>query len=183
MKKEEQNARFRDHYIAIGIRISYFRKLRGLSQEQLAERAGISPGFLSQVEAPGMAVGISLSTLFLIAEALEIPPYKLLQFDDCPASNRAGRPMGRPVFYICPLRTLRLAINCLAVRGVRPGLRISPHGRFPPVRAPFFHSVEAKSIRLNQDFASGKTLVRRGAAGRFHARGRCGHPVTGSGWQ
>ena len=49
MKKEEHNARFRDHYIAIGIRISYFRKLRGLSQEQLAERAGISPGFLSQV--------------------------------------------------------------------------------------------------------------------------------------
>ena len=40
MKKEEHNARFRDHYIAIGIRISYFRKLRGLSQEQLAERAG-----------------------------------------------------------------------------------------------------------------------------------------------
>ena len=36
----------------------------------------------TQVEAPGMAVGISLSTLFLIAEALEIPPYKLLQFDD-----------------------------------------------------------------------------------------------------
>ena len=36
MKKEEHNARFRDHYIAIGIRISYFRKLRGLSQEQLA---------------------------------------------------------------------------------------------------------------------------------------------------
>ena len=29
-----------------------------------------------------MAVGISLSTLFLIAEALEIQPYKLLQFDD-----------------------------------------------------------------------------------------------------
>ena len=54
----------------------------GLSQEQLAERAGISPGFLSQVEAPGMAVGISLSHPFLIAEALEIPPYKLLQFDD-----------------------------------------------------------------------------------------------------
>ena len=84
--------------------------------------------------------------------------------------------MGRPVFYICPLRRLRLAINCLAVRGVRPGLRISPHGRFPPVGAPFFHSLEAKSIRLNQGFASGKTLVRRGAAGRFRARGRCGIP-------
>lgn len=73
-KKRTQLPGFGDFYIALGIRISYFRKLRGLSQEQLAERAGISPGFLSQVEAPGMAVGISLSTLFLIAEALEIPP-------------------------------------------------------------------------------------------------------------
>ena len=75
--------------------------------------------------------------------------------------------MGRPVFYICPLRTLRLAINCLAVRGVRPGLRISPHGRFPPAGAPFFHSVEAKLIRLNQGFASGKTLVRATRRGRL----------------
>ncbi len=59
---------------------------------------------------------------------------------------------------------------------LRPGLRISPHGRFPPAGRPFFHSVEAKLIRLNQGFASGKTLVRRGAAGRFRARGRCGTP-------
>ena len=60
---------------------------------------------------------------------------------------------------------LRLAMNCFAVRGVRPGLRISPHGRFPPAGAPFFHSLEAKSIRLNQGFASGKTLVRRTRGG------------------
>ena len=51
--------------------------------------------------------------------------------------------MGRPVFYICPLRTLRLAINCLAVRGVRPGLRISPPREVPSREGPFFHSVEA----------------------------------------
>ena len=66
----------------IGQRLSAYRTQQGLSQEQLAERAGISPGFLSQVEAPGMAVGISLNTLFLIAEALDIPPYKLLQIEE-----------------------------------------------------------------------------------------------------
>ena len=71
----------RDNYIGIGIRISYFRRLRGLSQEQLAERAGISPGFLSQVEAPGMAVGLSLNPLFAISEVLDVPAYKLLQLD------------------------------------------------------------------------------------------------------
>ena len=74
--------RYKDNYIAIGIRISYYRKLRGLSQEQLAERAGISVGFLSQVEAPGMVVGVSLSTLFAIGEVLGVEPYKLLKFDE-----------------------------------------------------------------------------------------------------
>ena len=81
MKTKQDVSRFRDNYIGIGIRISYFRRLRGLSQEQLAERAGISPGFLSQVEAPGMAVGISLNTLFAISEVLDVPAYKLLQLD------------------------------------------------------------------------------------------------------
>lgn len=81
MKTKQDTARFRDYYISIGIRISYFRRLRGLSQEQLAERSGISPGFLSQVEAPGMAVGISLNTLFAISEVLDVPAYKLLQLD------------------------------------------------------------------------------------------------------
>lgn len=90
MKSKNDLARFRDYYIAIGIRISYFRRLRGLSQEQLAERAGISPGFLSQVEAPDMAVGISLNILFLIAEALDIPPYRLLQIE-CSSRWEKGR--------------------------------------------------------------------------------------------
>ncbi|MCI9118503.1 MAG: helix-turn-helix transcriptional regulator [Flavonifractor sp.] len=81
MKTKQDVSRFRDNYIGIGIRISYFRRLRGLSQEQLAERAGISPGFLSQVEAPGMAVGLSLNTLFAISEVLDVPAYKLLQLD------------------------------------------------------------------------------------------------------
>lgn len=81
MKTKQDVSRFRDNYIGIGIRISYFRRLRGLSQEQLAERAGISPGFLSQVEAPGMAVGLSLNTLFAISEVLDGPAYKLLQLD------------------------------------------------------------------------------------------------------
>ena len=81
MKTKQDVSRFRDNYIGIGIRISYFRRLRGLSKEQLAERAGISPGFLSQVEAPGMAVGLSLNTLFAISEVLDVPAYKLLQLD------------------------------------------------------------------------------------------------------
>ena len=66
----------------IGRFLRALRKETALTQEQLAERAGLSPGFLSQVEAPGMAVGVSLNTLFSIAEALDIPAYKLLQLDE-----------------------------------------------------------------------------------------------------
>lgn len=52
-----------------------------MTQEQLAEKAGISLGFLSQIEAPNLSVGISLATLFSIAEVLQVPASKLLEFD------------------------------------------------------------------------------------------------------
>lgn len=61
--------------------IGYLRKQRGMTQEQLAEKASISMGFLSQIEASAMATGFSLATLFSIAEALQVPASKLLEFD------------------------------------------------------------------------------------------------------
>ena len=65
----------------LGATIAALRKSRGLTQEQLAEKAGISLGFLSQIEAPNLSVGMSLATLLSIAEALQVPPSKLLEFD------------------------------------------------------------------------------------------------------
>lgn len=79
--KKENAYKYQDRLFALGVRIGYLRRLKGISQEQLAERAGISMGFLSQIEAPSMAVGISLETLFAIADALEMPPSKLLELD------------------------------------------------------------------------------------------------------
>lgn len=38
------------------------------SQEEMAEDTGISRGFLSRVESPNVDTGISLDTLFLIAQ-------------------------------------------------------------------------------------------------------------------
>lgn len=79
---KDKTNRFVDVYIQIGIRIAYYRKLRGYTQAQLAEKAGMSAGYLSQVEAPGMAVAISLEMLLTLAEALQIPPSKLLEFEE-----------------------------------------------------------------------------------------------------
>ena len=79
--KKSNTEKYRDEFIAVGLRIGYLRKIKGFSQEQLAEKAGISIGFLSQVEAPNMVVGVSLATLFAIAEALDIPASKLLEIE------------------------------------------------------------------------------------------------------
>lgn len=79
--KNDNISKYKDEFIAVGLKIGYLRRQRAMTQDQLAERAGISVGFLSQIEAPNMAVGISLATLFSLAEALEVPPSKLLEIE------------------------------------------------------------------------------------------------------
>ena len=68
----------RDRYIQLGIAISTLRKMRGLSQEQLAERANVSRSHISSIEAPGIARPFSLEVFFNIADALEIDPADLI---------------------------------------------------------------------------------------------------------
>ncbi len=75
-------AEFKDNYIKMGLKVSYYRKLKSLTQEQLADILGCTASFIGQIEAPNIYKAISLDTLFKIAKALEIPPYKLLNFED-----------------------------------------------------------------------------------------------------
>lgn len=67
-------------YKTIGLNIAYYRKLRGLTQLQLADRINISRTHMSNIEAPNMPTSLSLEVLLSIAEELDIPAYKLLQF-------------------------------------------------------------------------------------------------------
>lgn len=71
-----------EKYRQIGLKIAYYRKLRGLTQEELAERVGLTPAFIGHLEAPNIMKALSLDALFDIAEALEIPPRKFLDFDE-----------------------------------------------------------------------------------------------------
>jgi len=71
-----------DKYRTIGLKISYYRKLRGLTQEQLAEKIEKNLAFIGAVEAPNVNRTVSLDTLFDIAEALDVPPYKFLAEDE-----------------------------------------------------------------------------------------------------
>ena len=68
----------RDRLVQLGIAISTMRKIRGLSQEQLAEKADISRSYLSFIEAPSMAYNFTVDVLFNIADALEVSPEQLI---------------------------------------------------------------------------------------------------------
>lgn len=72
----DNSEKMMDLYYAIG----YYRKRKGLSQEQLAEELGISRQHLASIEAPNMDRGLSLELLLNIATVLEIEPYLLLKF-------------------------------------------------------------------------------------------------------
>ncbi|MBQ7958709.1 MAG: helix-turn-helix transcriptional regulator [Oscillospiraceae bacterium] len=68
----------RDRFIQLGIAIAALRKMRGMSQEQLAEKSGVSRSHISAIEAPGMVMSFSLDVFFNIADALEIDPSDLI---------------------------------------------------------------------------------------------------------
>lgn len=70
-----------ERYITLGLKIAYYRKKRGYTQENLAEKVGISLNFLAQVEGTGTVRGISLETLFKMADVLQVAPSKLLEDD------------------------------------------------------------------------------------------------------
>ena len=69
----------RDRFVQLGIAISTLRRIRGFSQEKLAEKANISRSLLSNIEAPNMAYGFSLNVYYNIADALDIAPEDLIK--------------------------------------------------------------------------------------------------------
>lgn len=69
---------YAENYKKLGLKIAYFRKLKGLTQEQLAEILDVDTSFIGQIEAPNIYK--TLTTLFRIADALEMAPGELLDF-------------------------------------------------------------------------------------------------------
>ncbi len=72
--------KYKNRYKTLGLNIAYYRKRLGLTQEQLAEKAGIERSRLSKTEIAW--IGTSLDVVFKIAEALNVEPYKLFVEQD-----------------------------------------------------------------------------------------------------
>ena len=88
---KEVSFKNRDRFIQLGIAISALRKLKGMSQEKLAEKAGISRSLVSTIEAPGIANSFSLEVFFDIADALEIDPADLINASVFPDQIRNNK--------------------------------------------------------------------------------------------
>ena len=67
-------------YKAIGKRIKIARIRADLTQEALAEKAGLSITHMSNIELA--RTGASLDVVFRLADALEVPVQKLFEFRD-----------------------------------------------------------------------------------------------------
>lgn len=72
---------FAEKYITLGLKIAYYRKKAGYTQEYFAELIDKSLNFVGQIEGTGTVRGISLETLFKMAQVLKISPAKLLEED------------------------------------------------------------------------------------------------------
>ena len=67
-------------YEKFGLNVAYYRKLRKLTQAQLAELSGVDRSHISAIESG--RVGVSFDVIFRFAEILRISPKDLFDFRD-----------------------------------------------------------------------------------------------------
>ncbi len=70
-----------EKYIRIGLNISLQRKLKKMTQIELAEKIGISRTHMSNIEAPNMVTPVSLEVIFDICDVLNISPEVLFKMN------------------------------------------------------------------------------------------------------
>lgn len=68
-------------YKQIGAKIAYYRKLTGITQEELANRVCIDRTVINRIENGKYNESLSLDTLLNIADAMEVKPTVFLKFN------------------------------------------------------------------------------------------------------
>lgn len=61
--------------------IKNIRRLKGITQEELAFKTGLSQSYISELEAKHSIANPTIQTLEIIAKALDVCPLDLLQCD------------------------------------------------------------------------------------------------------
>lgn len=74
------NIKFISQYRKLGLNVAYYRKERGVTQEELAEVLEVDRATIGNIEQARS--GVSLDVLFAMAEYFKIPVVKLFEFRD-----------------------------------------------------------------------------------------------------
>ena len=72
--------------VSIGERLKKLRTERGLSQDDLAEKSGITKNSISEIER-GKRGTVTLETVAILAKALGVKPYRLMGDDPDPVTT------------------------------------------------------------------------------------------------
>ena len=75
----------------IGVRIAYFRKLRNMTQADLADKVHINKNYLSHIESGSAKKVISLPLLIDLSKALDIELSILVDLNDLTETKKAVR--------------------------------------------------------------------------------------------
>ena len=81
MRRKYMDNKHSEKYIRIGLNISLQRKLKKMTQIELAEKIGISRTHMSNIEAPNMVTPVSLEVIFDICDVLNISPEVLFKMN------------------------------------------------------------------------------------------------------
>jgi transcriptional regulator with XRE-family HTH domain len=82
MPMKKVDAKYNTSLIKIGLNVAYYRKLKSITQEKLAEKVNVSRNTIANIENSDKFHSMALGTLFKIAVALDIPIKKLFDFRD-----------------------------------------------------------------------------------------------------
>lgn len=88
-KTLEQPDDYRNELKCIGLRIAYFRKLKNVTQAELAERLCINKNYLSQIESGSANKAVSLPLLIRISKTLDVELSLLTDLSDL-QENKIG---------------------------------------------------------------------------------------------
>ncbi len=75
------NSKHSEKYLRIGLNIALQRKLKKMTQIELAEKIGVSRTHISNIEAPNMVTPVSLEVIFDICDVLNISPEVLFKMN------------------------------------------------------------------------------------------------------
>lgn len=152
----------RDRFIELGLKIAALRKMQGMSQEVLAEKAGISRSHLSSIEAPNIVRPFSLEVLYNLADALGVMPGELLYGDNVIEKhgiNRDSTGDREKTRYLCGKQGIFTRDRAL----IRPGFIRQLETRASTRSASFFHALGSPGRPHNGGGEAGAYRTRNGA--------------------